>query len=109
MKNKTYWAEGENLTLQQEKDGSWKPATPEPYYPAWWEKLFCFVGYHSWTYSLPQETICKGCGDCLDSVMKTGKECVKNRECWCHQNTLIIEDKIPDYATCVICKTKYEK
>ena len=96
-------------TITQNKDGNWVPATPEPYYPAWWEKLFCFFGYHSWTYSLPQEKRCTGCGDCLKSDARTGTECAKFRECSCHINTLIIENEIPDYATCVICETRYKK
>lgn len=99
----------ESLTLKQEKDGSWKPAIPESYYPEWWEKLFCFFGRHNWTYKLPQEKRCMGCGECLQSDARTGEECAKFRDCSCHVNSLIIEDKIPDYATCVVCGTKYGK
>lgn len=109
MNDKIYWAEGENLTLRQEKDGSWKPAIPEPYYPSWLERIVCFFGYHHWTYKLAQEQRCTGCAECLQSDAKTGEECVKFRECSCHINTLIMEDKIPDYATCVACGTKYGK
>ena len=107
MNEKTYWAEGDNLTLAQQKDGSWKPEIPEPYYPSWLERAFCFFGRHSWTWKLPQEKRCTGCGYCLNSDAKTGQECAKFRECSCHVNSLVIEDKIPDYAICVICKIKY--
>jgi hypothetical protein len=31
-----------------------------------------------------KEKRCRGCGDCLKSDARTGEECVKFRECSCH-------------------------
>lgn len=39
-------------TLTQDKNGNWVPATPEPYYANFIEKILHFFGVHQWTYSL---------------------------------------------------------
>ena len=76
--HRDYWAEGESVTLRQEPNGDWKPAIPEEYHSSWWDKIQCFVGFHAWSWTLPQEG-----------------------------NILIITDEIPDYAKCIKCNKTY--
>lgn len=82
MKDSEYWHEGNSLALEQQPDGSWKPATPEKYRPAIVERFLCFIGYHSWSWRAPTREI--------NGV-----------------RTLIIDETIPPYAKCVRCDKRY--
>lgn len=39
-----------NNVMQQNENGSWTPAIPEPYYPSKWELLKCIFGRHTYVY-----------------------------------------------------------
>lgn len=79
---KEFWYEGDSMTLAQQKDGTWQPAKPLPYYSSWLEKIKCFIGLHGWTWKAKTESV-------------NG------------QRTLIIDEDIPPHAKCYRCEKLY--
>ena len=64
--------------ITQDANGNWIPATPLEYTATLLDKIKCFVGYHSWQFTVSPVN-----------------------------HVLVIPDMIPDDAKCIACGVNY--
>jgi hypothetical protein len=58
---RTEEASGDGI-YEMTPDGQWKPATPESYHPDISEKIWHWLGQHTWTYPEVKRGFCVLCG-----------------------------------------------
>ena len=64
--------------ITQDELGNWVPAKEEPYMATLLDKIKCFIGYHSWRFTVSP-----------------------------NNGVLVIPDMIPDDAKCIACGADY--